>query len=416
MLTSLFPLSHSRYASLPVLGGILEPLCVWLQDRGFPPNAIRRRVEAAPFLDQFLRQRQIRSLYTCTATQLRVSLPREKRWTPQIAYSLGRSVLAYLQERGELASTPPTPLERLIGAYRNHLERVRGLSASSVAQHARLASDFLRFLAYDDRANRLHGLQVAEIDAFVADAGTRVGRITMQTVVGILRSFLRFLAAHGEAPTGLDGRIESPRHYRDERLVRALPWDAVQSLLHGIDRSTLKGCRDYAMLLLIATYGLRVSEVASLDLDDLGWRARVIRVPRPKVGTPLAVPLTDEVATALLEYLRHRSRETAHRRLFLRVRVPRGPIQATAVCDAFDVWAARAGLRVPAIGGPHCLRHSLAMHLLRQGTPLKTIGDLLGHRGVESTSIYLRLHVEDLRDVALSLPMAASSQIAEVRS
>ena len=116
------------------------------------------------------------------------------------------------------------------------------------------------------------------------------------------------------------------------------------------------------------------------------------------------MPLTDEVASALLDYLHHRSPTTGHRRLFCRVRVPPGPIQATAVSDAFDVWAARAGLRLPAIGGPHCLRHSLAMHLLRQGTPLKTIGDLLGHRGVESTGIYLRLHVEDLRDVALSLP------------
>jgi site-specific recombinase XerD len=278
-----------------------------------------------------------------------------------------------------------------------------------------LTGDFLRFLKYDDRSDGVHGLQVAEIDAFVADAGRRVGRITMQKVAAILRSFLRFLAAHGEAPTGLDRHVESPRHYRGERLVRALPWNTVRSLLRAIDRSTLKGRRDYAMFLLIATYGLRVSEVAGLDLDDIAWRARVIRVPRPKIGTPLAVPLTDEVATALLDYLRARCPETTHRRLFLRVRVPRGPIKSTAVCDAFDAWAAHAGLHFPALGGPHCLRHSLAMHLLRQGAPLKTIGDLLGHRSVESTGVYLRLHVEDLRDVALPLPMTVR-QTPEVRS
>jgi integrase/recombinase XerD len=160
------------------------------------------------------------------------------------------------------------------------------------------------------------------------------------------------------------------------------------------------------MLLLIATYGLRVSEVASLDLDDIQWRARVVRVPRPKVGTPLALPLTDEVATALVAYLRHRSGKTGERRLFPRVRAPRGPVQSTAVCDAFDVWAARAGVHAPGLGGPHCLR---AVHLLRQGTPLKTIGDLLGHRSVESTGIYLHLQVEDLRDVALSLPTRGSA-------
>ena len=168
------------------------------------------------------------------------------------------------------------------------------------------------------------------------------------------------------------------------------------------------------MLLLIATYGLRVSEVASLDLDDIQWQARIVRVPRPKVGTPLALPLTDEVAAALVAYLRHRSGEAGERRLFLRARAPRGPVQSTGVCDAFDVWAARAGVHAPGLGGPHCMRHALAMHLLRRGTPLKTLGDLLGHRSAESTGVYLRLQVEDLRDVALPLP--TTNSCSEVRS
>lgn len=133
-------------------------------------------------------------------------------------------------------------------------------------------------------------------------------------------------------------------------------------------------------------------------------------------GEPLAVPLTDDVATALLEYLRVQARDSAPRRLFLRVRAPRGPITAATVGDAFDVWARPAGVRVPTLGGPHCIRHALAMHLLRQGTPLKTIGDLLGHRSVESTEQYLRLDLDDLRDVALPLPMPAPGPATEVRS
>jgi integrase len=162
------------------------------------------------------------------------------------------------------------------------------------------------------------------------------------------------------------------------------------------------------MLLLIATYGLRRGEVTSLTLDDIQWRAQVIRVPRPKVGTPLAVPLTDEVATALLAYLQDRASESGTRRLFLRVRAPRGPILPSAVGDAFDFWAARAGVCTPGLGGPHALRHGVAMNLLRRGTSLKTIGDLLGHRSVESTGNYLRLQLEDLRDVALPLPVVCS--------
>ena len=184
--------------------------------------------------------------------------------------------------------------------------------------------------------------------------------------------------------------------------------------LSSIDRTTSKGRRDYAMFLLVATYGLRASEVRALDLDDIAWRVRQIRVPRPKVGTPLLLPLTDQVGAALLDYLRCGRPASTHRRRFLRVEFPLGPLGLGAVGDAFHTWARRAGIRLPARGGPHCIRHALALHLLREGASLKTIGDLLGHRSAESTGVYLRLDVDDLRDVALPLPAAAAPD--EVRS
>lgn len=411
MLTSLFPSTHGRYTSLPVLGDVLENLCSWLESRGYPTNAIIRRIQAAPFLDQCLQQRHVQSLSGYTAEQLRACFPREDRWTPQIAYALGRSLLSYLNERGGVTSTPPTASERLIDGYRQHLERVRGFATSTVWRHADLASDFLRFLGYEDNLQRLVHIQPVDLERFIAEASARVGRITMQKVIAIMRSFLRFLSASRYAPVGLDQCLESPRYYRGQHLVRALPWEKVLSILRAIDLSSVKGRRDYAMLLLIATYGLRRGEVASLTLEDIQWRARVICVPRPKVGAPLGVPLTDEVATALLAYLHDRAAESGTRQLFLRVRAPRGPILPSAVGDAFDFWAARADVRMPGLGGPHALRHGVAMNLLRRGESLKTIGDLLGHRSVESTGVYLRLQIEDLRDVALPLPTAACPEV-----
>lgn len=167
------------------------------------------------------------------------------------------------------------------------------------------------------------------------------------------------------------------------------------------------------MVLMIATYGLRASEIAALRLDDVCWRSRQIRVPRPKIGSPLSLPLTDEVATSLVEYLRHGRPPSTDRHLFLRVRIPIGPIESTAVCDVFEAWTRHADIRLPSgAGGPHCLRHSLAVHLLRRQTSMKTIGDLLGHRSAESTSVYLRLQVEDLRDVALPIPAADVPEVA----
>jgi integrase len=192
----------------------------------------------------------------------------------------------------------------------------------------------------------------------------------------------------------------------------------VHAFLKAIDRTTPMGRRDYATFLLIATYGLRAREVVTLTLEDIEWRAKRLRISQLKTRGSRWPPLTNEVGTALLDYLRHRRPSLAVRRrrvpfrggpprtyreLFLRHRTPMGVLKPAALSDAFHAWSTRSGLAIPFYGA-HCLRHSYAVYLLRSGLSLKTIGDLLGHRTLDSTCVYLRLAVEDLRDVALDLP------------
>jgi integrase/recombinase XerD len=413
MLAWLLPRAHARYTSLPVLGGLLEGLCVWLHARGYPRDAIRRRMGAAASLERALRRRRVRCLGELTASALLSYAPPPRMFSAPPLGALVRSLTRYLEERCELAPTLPTVTERRVADYRRYLDRVRGLCAGTIKMHSATITGFLHFLDHDVRPQRLRELRAADVEAFVANAGGHVGRRRMGQVTGTLRTFLRFLAATGEGPAGLDAQVESPRIYRGERLPRALAWETVRTFLRSIDRTTSKGRRDYAIFVLVATYGLRASEVRALDLDDVAWRSRQIRVPRPKVGTPLLLPLTDTVGEALLDYLRCGRPASTYRRLFLRVEFPLGPLGLGAIGYAFHTWARRAGIRLPARSGPHCIRHALALHLLREGASLKAIGDLLGHRSAESTGIYLRLDVDDLRDVALPLPAAAASE--EVR-
>ena len=186
----------------------------------------------------------------------------------------------------------------------------------------------------------------------------------------------------------------------------------------------------YAIFLLMATYGLRSCEVVTLTIDDVEWRAGRLRIAQRKTRGSLWLPLTDEVGTALLDYLRHgraalnvrRQRVSfrgrtprRYRELFLRCRTPTGVLKPTAVTEAFQAWSKRSGLAIP-FQGAHCVRHSYAVHLLRSGLSLKTIGDLLGHRTLESTCVYLRLAVDDLRDVALPLPATADRRAPGVAS
>lgn len=109
------------------------------------------------------------------------------------------------------------------------------------------------------------------------------------------------------------------------------------------------------------------------------------------------------MARVLIAYLRKVPRPPGERNLFFRVRAPIRPLRRDALRYAFDKWSKRSGLEIP-FHGPHCIRHSYAVHLLGQGTSLKTIGDLLGHRRPESTAGYLRLATDQLREVSLPVP------------
>jgi integrase len=158
--------------------------------------------------------------------------------------------------------------------------------------------------------------------------------------------------------------------------------------------------------MLIVTYGLRGCDVASLRLDNIDWHAGEIHINQSKTRQPLNLPLTDPVAAALIAYLREARPRTACREIFLTAVAPILPIRRQAVGYAFRFRVRQSGLDIP-FRGVHCLRHSYATHLLREGVPLKTIGDLLGHRSTESTCVYLRLDLEELREVALPLPGSA---------
>ena len=258
------------------------------------------------------------------------------------------------------------------------LQQVRGLAASTVRHHRRTALCLLEFLGFDDRPAALRRLSPQRIDAFVLRSAAHHGRGSLQHVASQLPSFLRFLAS--------------------------------QAFLAEIDCTTPIGRRDYCMCLLMATYGLRASEVAALLLDSILWRAGEIRPHRPKARKPLALPLTDEVGAALADYLQHGRPRARQRAVFLSSRRPIVPLRASGVRSAFRRRALHSKTGMP-VTGSHCLRHSLALHLLRSDVSIEATGGLLDHRNLATTGQYLRLHDDDLRAAALDLPQPA----AEVR-
>ena len=402
MLIELFPRAHARLTVLPLLGPDLDGLARRLSARGLQPPEIRKRLSRAPALAARLQASGLRQWRTLSRAQLLAFAPSPARQDRGLS-ALVRSLAEDLEARGVLRVPEPTPSERVLACYREFLAQVRGCAPATIRCHALTVRELLAFLAFDQHPAALRTLAAPQLEAFLKALATRYGRSGLRHAVAHLRGFLRCLASRDEAPPGLDARIDRPRTYRDEHLPRALPWATVQAFLATISRASAVGRRDYALCLLMATYGLRASEVAALRLDSVRWRAGELRVPCSKGRTERILPLTAEVGNAVLDYLRHGRPASPLRALFLRCLHPLSPLSARAVQSAFRRCAARSDAGMP-VTGPHCLRHSLATHLLRQAQPLPAISALLGHRSVRSTSPYLRLHEEALRTVALDLP------------
>ena len=302
--------------------------------------------------------------------------------------------------------TPPTPrapLPPILDAFLEFRRRHRGVAASAERHEVHDVHRFLRWLT--DRRRPLARLTLVDLDAFIAALR---GTLRPKTVAGVcsrLRAFLRFLHASGRHPRDLAPAVLAPRVRADAQLPRALPWPDVRRVLHAIPRTTPRGRRDYALLLVMATYGLGAAEVRSLQLADLDWRAGTLRLVRPKTGVATLLPLLAPVARTLAGYLRHgRPQYTAARTVFVSWRAPYAPLgTASAVRHVLHKHARAAGIRAAFLGS-HALRHSHACRQIELGVAPKVLSDILGHRRPASTSAYVRIAVARLRALALPVP------------
>lgn len=317
-----------------------------------------------------------------------------------------RAYERFLLASGRLRVRPPDDrFFEIRQAYAGYILELRGLSVSSRYQHAHTVADFL---ARGLRPRQpLSSLSRADIERYILLRSKEVTRHSLQHTVAHVRAFLRYAHDMGHVPSRLDA-LDTPRTYRGELPPRAVPWSMVQALLASIDRRSKAGWRDYCILHLLAHYGLRPSEVVALRVDSIDWDTEVLHVYQRKTSTELVLPLAQPTLQILRSYLRHdRTRQgDAHRELFLRARCPYGPLERYAVGDLLNKRAREAGL--PLFGGnAYRLRHTFAMRLLTRGVGVKAIGDLLGHRSIQTTCTYLRLDTEALRGVALDVPGAS---------
>jgi integrase/recombinase XerD len=406
MLRDLCPRHHHLYEQSR-FAAELEAFACWLQNQGHLRQPARghlyRARQALERTDRvqsggLFSEQDLREAFT-------VSGPRA-----YLGSCTRRIFVRFLAATGRLAPVEPVDaLDLLRGRYHQYLSDVRGFAAQTLRHHGSTVRDFLSRGLPPDRG--LSRLVATDVEAYVQLKSKENKRQSLQHVIAHLRAFLRYCADRGETGAGL-GIIDTPRVYRGELPPRALDWPIVQKLLASIRRRSPRDWRDYTILHLMAYYGLRPSEVASLQLRSIDWEAGALRVEQRKTHSVLLLPLANRTRHLLRRYLVAGRPISDFPHLFLRVRSPIRPIKHYGVIEIFNYRVERSGLPLNGASS-YALRHAFAMRLLRRGVGIKAIGDLLGHRCLEATSVYLRIDADMLRPVALSVPRTTTARGAD---
>lgn len=403
-----------------IITGPLGPYCddylSWLEKAGYSRLGIRRHMQAMDRLGCWLRSRrlsvadideQVIEHFVCSFHRIRSPRYISGR-APEIVGAVHR-LAQFLWQRGvanpHSSNAPTTPASRWLMSYEKYLRQVHGLSAGTRTIYLRYARRFIGTLGGEGELD-WSTLKAETVTEFVRTEAGRLKPCACRGPVTATRAMLRFLLTSGVILPGLLGAVPTVRQWKLATLPRYLSEEQLACVLDQSKSDNPNGLRDHAVVLLMARLGLRAGEVAHLTLDDLDWAGGSVRIGPGKSATTRQLPISQELAEALLAYLRARGSIPNVRWVFLCARPPRHrPLRTAAVTCIAKRVLHRAGVSIDRPGA-HVFRHTAATQMLRRGVPFKQIADTLGHRLLETTTIYAKLDIARLAALALPWPGA----------
>jgi site-specific recombinase XerD len=386
----------------------IEPFLQHLRAAGYAERTLRKKRTVARAFVRWAKRNGIATtdLNDGHIDTFVLRLPQGGMSRQKFELAVSRLFVGYLRATAGLqrepAEAPVSSKAGLLQEYENHLRKDRGLAENSLRVYLPLIRTFL--------ASKFAGrcfprsLKALTIRDFVIAQTRNRSAEYVRLLATALRSFCRFLFLSGHMPVDLSPSVPRVCRYRQSTPPAFLTPEEVTRALAATDRSTPRGRRDYAILLLLARLGLRAGEIASLELNDLCWRTAEI-VVRGKGRTVERLPLLQDVGKALAAYLRKDRVVSKSRRIFLRMWAPRiGLTGPAAVGHIVRLALARAGIRRSGRGAAHLFRHGLATRMIRHGASLPEIAEVLRHRSQMTTSGYTQVAFEALREVAQPWP------------
>ncbi len=406
---------NSRISLLQPLEGplarYLNKFADAVNDQGYTHQSAHYRIRLAADFSRWLMQQGV------TRAQVRFDHPhrflqyrsRQTKLRSDDKAAL-RHFMDFLAAKGLIAADKKsvkrlTAIDCCIQAYERYLYDARGLAEVTVVGYSPFVRCFLEN-RFGTGPIQLSSLRASDIVEFVLHQAPRLHRKRAKKMTTVLRSFFTYTRYCGKTTLDLTAAVPVVPNWSMPSIPRAISSDQVTQLLASMDRSTAPGLRDYAILMLFARLGLRLSEVTYLELDDIDWNSSTLNV-RCKGGTYSRFPLPHDVGQAIAAYLQSGRPVNVCRRVFLRTRAPIQGFHITGVNSIVRRSLERYHIQAPT-NGAHQFRHGLATEMLRQGASLGEIGDVLGHRHPQTTTIYTKVDIEALRTLALPWPGAAS--------
>jgi len=407
------PRTLARLHSGP-LSGLLDGFCQWLIDNGFRRGTIRRHLSQVSHFNAYLGTLADTPRKVVTAEDVDGffrTYPRQcrnrgplQRHLRDVRWSIDRFI-GYLREQGVYEQPQPSALyQSLLDAYRTWMREQRHVCAGTLALRCRSLSGFLHRLGDQATTEGLAQLTGDQIERLFLAQAQGMGQAARRSLQSAVRTFVRFCLARGYIHQPLDWAVPTLRTYRLSSVPRGLGEEQSQKILQAVDRSSPVGLRDYAILLLLHTYGVRSGQVRALRLDDIHWSENLIVFRAMKNGKDTRLPLTEAVGEALLEYLQQARPACAWAQVFITSRAPYRPLRRSGtVYQIVRHYIHKAGIQTPCRGA-HAFRHGFATRMLRQGHSLKAIADVLGHRHLSTTFLYTKVDFNRLEEVALEWP------------
>jgi integrase len=223
--------------------------------------------------------------------------------------------------------------------------------------------------------------------------------------LSIIRNFLSYL--YGLGRTAKDLSLVVPRHnYKKQaKLPSVYTREEVSLILDFIDRSTVAGKKDYAIIMLAVRLGLRASDISGLEFRHLLWSQNTISFQQRKTKETLRLPLTADVGEALIDYIKYARPTSKDTFVFLEKKFPHHPIHSKRVSKTADRIILGSGINIgDRKHGSHALRHTMASMLLESQVSLPVISSILGHSSIQTSMCYLRIDIEALRQCAIEVP------------